>query len=163
MFRTTVWSKINTNSGDKHCEFSHFDVSYANAKTHNFYHRCLCFIFDQTTMALELLSSVTNEICHKRKQNKHRGTFKNLRDLIWTFYVPLNHKNTSVTSGLTFNMFTEWNDSWYLDHGHDTPARSLRCKQESSWVQRLPFFTSATGKTQGLRAVLLYVVCKQAF
>ena len=26
---------------------------YKNAKTHNVYHRCLCFIFDETTMALE--------------------------------------------------------------------------------------------------------------
>ena len=60
-------------------EFSHFyilDVSYANARTHNVYSHCLCFIFDQTTMALELQSSVTNEICHQRKQNKQRGTFK---------------------------------------------------------------------------------------
>ena len=71
--------KYNTDSGDKHCDLSHFyklDVSFANPKTHSVYHCCLCFIFDQSTMALELQSSVTNEICHQRKQNKHRGTFK---------------------------------------------------------------------------------------
>jgi len=27
--------------------------AYKNTKTHNVYHRCLCFIFDQTTMAQE--------------------------------------------------------------------------------------------------------------
>ena len=71
--------KYNTNIGDQHCDLSHFyklDVSYANAKTHNVYHWCLCFIFDQNTMALELQSSVTNKICHQRKQNKQKGTFK---------------------------------------------------------------------------------------
>ena len=38
------------------------------------------------------------------------------------------------------------------DHGHDKVQGAS-----------LAFFTSATGKTQGLRAVHLYVVCKQAF
>ena len=66
-------------------------------------------------MALELQSSVTKKICHQRKQNKQRGTFK----ITFTFYEPLYNKTTSVTSALTFNMFSEWNDYiWNMGTTH---------------------------------------------
>ena len=81
-------------------------------------------------MALELQSSVTNEICHQRKQNKHRGTFKIMFTCVIWFelfmsIIPWNH-----ICYFRFNVSSvQWVEWLYLEHGHDTPACSLRCKQ----------------------------------